>query len=93
MQASTSGRGPERGGTATAATPLPLSFAILRRRVLNDLSSLPRAIALMAATFAFSALGTFIPQNKAGGGKRPVVLEMEAFSHPAPQQYHSRERY
>jgi len=64
MQASTSGRGPERGGTATAATPLPLSFAILRRRVLNDLSSLPRAIALMAATFAFSALGTFIPQNK-----------------------------
>lgn len=42
-----------------------LDLKILWRRVLIDLSSLPRAIALMAATFGFSALGTFIPQNKA----------------------------
>jgi hypothetical protein len=37
---------------------------VLWKRFLIDLSSLPRAIALMAATFGFSALGTFIPQNK-----------------------------
>jgi len=37
---------------------------VVWKRLLRDLSSLPRAISLMAAVFAFSALGTVIPQNK-----------------------------
>jgi hypothetical protein len=46
---------------------------VLWKRFLIDLSSLPRAIALMAATFGFSALGTFIPQNKAGSCLYPKL--------------------
>lgn len=42
---------------------------MLWRRLLIDLSSLPRAIALMTATFALSALGTFIPQNKVSSAR------------------------
>ncbi len=53
--------------TASVSGPqadLTQTAKVLWKRLLKDLSSLPRAIALMAATFGFSALGTFIPQNK-----------------------------
>jgi hypothetical protein len=36
------------------------------RRLLRELSSLPRAIAIMAAIATLSGLGTIIPQNKVG---------------------------
>jgi cytochrome c biogenesis protein len=43
-----------------AANPLRAAY----RRLLRELSSLPRAIAIMAAVTALGALGTVIPQNK-----------------------------
>lgn len=46
--------GGDEGGAARAAW----------RRLLRELSSLPRAIAIMASIAALSGIGTVIPQNK-----------------------------
>ena len=46
--------------TADSASPLNIAW----RRVLRELSSLPRAIAIMATIAGLSGLGTIIPQNK-----------------------------
>lgn len=43
-----------------------LTWKILYRKVLRQLSSLPRAIALMGIVAALSGLGTVVPQNKVG---------------------------
>ncbi|KAI8464282.1 MAG: c-type cytochrome synthesis 1 [Monoraphidium minutum] len=50
------------GGGSGEAGPSPLKLAW--RKLLRELSSLPRAIALMAAIAALSGLGTVVPQNK-----------------------------
>lgn len=56
------------GATATAAValePRVSPLAIAYKKILKELSSLPRAIAIMALICVQSALGTIIPQNKA----------------------------
>jgi cytochrome c biogenesis protein len=44
--------------------PQPNPLRAAYRRVLRELASLPRAIAIMAAVTALGALGTVVPQNK-----------------------------
>ena len=44
-----------------------LFLKVAWKRLLKELSSLPRAISIMAAVAGFSALGTIIPQNKVAG--------------------------
>ncbi|KAF8066257.1 CCS1 [Scenedesmus sp. PABB004] len=56
------GAAPAGPGAAAAAPPGLVRLAW--RRLVRELSSLPRAIAIMAAITALSALGTVIPQNK-----------------------------
>jgi len=63
-EASTSGGGGSGGRGSEGGNPLRVAW----RRLLRELSSLPRAIALMAAIATLSGLGTIIPQNKVGGG-------------------------
>lgn len=46
------------------SSPLDNYARIAWKRILRELSSLPRAITLMALIVALSAIGTFIPQNK-----------------------------
>ncbi|KAG2438976.1 hypothetical protein HYH02_010768 [Chlamydomonas schloesseri] len=61
---STSGLGLP-GGTASAGTLVQSNaLQVAWRRLLKELSSLPRAIAIMALIAVLSGLGTFIPQNK-----------------------------
>lgn len=77
--ASTSSSGPPSSGASF--------LNVAWRRVLRELSSLPRAIALMALIAGLSGLGTIIPQNKpleyyvqnypeevVEGGSKPKVL-------------------
>ncbi|KAG2443724.1 hypothetical protein HXX76_002070 [Chlamydomonas incerta] len=61
---STSGLG-LNGGAASAGTLLQSNaLQVAWRRLTKELSSLPRAIAIMALIAVLSGLGTFIPQNK-----------------------------
>ena len=55
-------RPPPASPAPAAGLPAPVRAAY--RRVLRELSSLPRAIAIMAAVATLSGLGTIIPQNK-----------------------------
>ncbi|EFJ49656.1 hypothetical protein VOLCADRAFT_41429, partial [Volvox carteri f. nagariensis] len=59
---STSGSGPASASIAAALEPNLLQVAW--RRLLRELSSLPRAIAVMGLIAGLSGLGTFIPQNQ-----------------------------
>ncbi|GLI62081.1 hypothetical protein VaNZ11_004641 [Volvox africanus] len=61
---STSGSGPESTSRAAAYVMESNVLQVAWRRVLRELSSLPRAIAIMALIAVLSGLGTFIPQNK-----------------------------
>ena len=59
------------------ASPLRIAW----RRVLRELSSLPRAIGLMALIAALSGLGTIVPQNKASrgtGATQPLLARCRA---------------
>lgn len=79
--ASTSGSGSDAAGAGPQQqqppSPEPPAGAgplrIAWRRVLKELSSLPRAIGLMAAIAVLSGLGTVVPQNK------PLEYYMEAY--------------
>lgn len=66
------------GGGAVAAAPATEDvLRVLYRRLLRELSSLPRAIGLMALLTVLSGLGTIIPQNKvraAGAWRGGVAL-------------------
>lgn len=63
------------GASATMAKPVAVSpLKLAWRRVLKELSSLPRAIGLMALVAVLSGLGTFIPQNKVRTGRTGPIL-------------------
>lgn len=76
-------QGSSGGGAARAIQQedSTLGAKILWKRILKDLSSLPRAIGLMAAVFAFSAIGTFVPQNKVGGTGVPDLSAHSIHKH------------
>jgi cytochrome c biogenesis protein len=61
------------------------ALKVIWRRLLLDLSSLPRAIGLMTATFAFSALGTVIPQNKVREVTIPLCSVCSSTAHARTQ--------
>ncbi len=67
------GAGQGAGAAAMVAVDPNMGLKVLWRRVLKEVASLPRAIAIMAIITGLSGLGTIVPQNKAragGGGRR-----------------------
>ena len=64
--------GPSGRGTVSSGGLLELlqsnPMQVAWRRLLKELSSLPRAIGIMVLVTVLSGVGTFIPQNKVRAG-------------------------
>ncbi len=67
---STSGLGLPASAASTVTLAQSNVLQVAWRRLLKELSSLPRAIAIMALIATLSGLGTFIPQNKVSGTRQ-----------------------